>query len=582
MQSAQQGGLGFITPHFQLEQTQEFVIVAIRLPSLRSTDEGEFYVLDKEFKFHLKPYFLRLTFRQQLVEDGRERAEHDIVSGTLRVWLPKANAGEHFEGLDMLTELLRRPTAKAASSRGGPLIEVVGSSSNDAGIDGAEDEEDESHDDAMNGDAFQVEQELPSLAVPSGASLTGVAARASHYGFNEAYSGVFVGLESEGLVQLLTPEQTVTRDARRLERIQSEEAAFDADYYMADFMEDDGAREAMQYVPWWRSEEAQRWRARGDTAAGTGTAAEVSEGGAASSPLPPGAPATLSRPSPFGIGSDYQQALLTLPRKEFLLTAESRRRSLHGLVDLLFAYAYDVRTTQGDPTVESGWTIRRLSSLLSFLDGFDSVLDATVACARRSFCYPLVRHFELTKACIADVAALLWLGPPAVLRALLDVRSAVQRNDEYGYLLNRIWLDDYCVWLQQLRPTHLKALAESVQAVALRKDMLSWPLEAYEQLARQSTDEEGAGLVFAGSDSAAALEATMGAAEGDDDDDDDDDSSSEVSGDSSDDDSGGGLRMQPSNQSTTSAPPVEATQEIGGPTRQGPTGTVESEEGVLV
>ena len=138
------------------------------------------------------------------------------------------------------------------------------------------------------------------------------------------------------------------------------------------------------------------------------------------------------------------------------------------------------------------------------------------------------------------------------------------------------------MWLQQLRPTHLKALAESVQAVALRKDMLSWPLEAYEQLARQSTDEEGAGLVFAGSDSAAALEATMGAAEGDDDDDDDDDSSSEVSGDSSDDDSGGGLRMQPSNQSTTSAPPVEATQEIGGPTRQGPTGTVESEEGVLV
>ena len=141
--AAQQGGLGFITPQFQLEQTHDFIIVSIKLPTLRSTDEGEFYVLGTEFKFHLKPYFLRLTFRQELVEDGRERAEHDLATGMLKVWLPKATAGEHFEGLDMLTELLRRPTTKAAASirarSGGPLIEVVGSSSAaDAGGDAEE------------------------------------------------------------------------------------------------------------------------------------------------------------------------------------------------------------------------------------------------------------------------------------------------------------------------------------------------------------------------------------------------------------------------------------------------------------
>ena len=101
-----------ITPHFELTQDADFVIVRIRLPHLKA-DEGEFYVIGCEFKFHLRPYFLRLTFRYPLVEDGRERAVNDISSGVLTVWLPKETPGLHFEGLDMLAELLRRPSAHA-------------------------------------------------------------------------------------------------------------------------------------------------------------------------------------------------------------------------------------------------------------------------------------------------------------------------------------------------------------------------------------------------------------------------------------------------------------------------------------
>jgi hypothetical protein len=47
---------------------------------------------------------------------------------------------------------------------------------------------------------------------------------------------------------------------------------------------------------------------------------------------------------------------------------ESEKVVLLGVVDLLFAYAYDVRTTMGESTVESGWTIVKLSSQLSWLD----------------------------------------------------------------------------------------------------------------------------------------------------------------------------------------------------------------------
>ena len=39
-----------------------------------------------------------------------------------------------------------------------------------------------------------------------------------------------------------------------------------------------------------------------------------------------------------------------------------------GLVDVIYAYAYDERTTMGEHTVESWWTVSRLSATLSWFD----------------------------------------------------------------------------------------------------------------------------------------------------------------------------------------------------------------------
>ena len=492
-----------ITPHFELSQTEEFVLVRIKLPYLKA-DEGEFYIDGCEFKFHLKPYFLRLTFRQPLVEDDRERAEHDIDSGVLTVWLPKATAGQHFEGLDMLTELLRKPARPAR----GPLIEVIGSSEA-AGSDGAggpcasedgdgmdvNDTDDgmSDIDEALAAEA-EVEQTLPSLLTAAGCA----------YGFDNAHSGVFAGLESDELLLNPTPEVSES-SARRSGRIAAEDSAFSPDHYMADFMEDELAQAAIEFRPWWSAPGAEMWRDEAPTAEGeSGT---------------PGVPASAP-PLPFGgfsIGSEHQAVLLALPKKEWLLDVAGRRRALCGLVDLLFAYAYDVRTTEGESTVESGWTVRHLSSQLSWLDSFDSVGDACVACVRRSLCYPLVRvprpppvgrslgvqptphglppqvrHLGLSRAVVGDVVTLLRLGRRATLRALLDLRATVQRGGEHGYLLNRVWTDDYCVWLQQLRPQWLGRLAEKLEAVPIRSDHgLGWPLAEYEALAQEEGGEEG-------------------------------------------------------------------------------------------
>ena len=69
------------------------------------------------------------------------------------------------------------------------------------------------------------------------------------------------------------------------------------------------------------------------------------------------------------------------------------------------------------------------------------------------------------------------------------VAGAWQGSVEYGYLLNRIWLDDYTIWLQQQPARRIARLAAVVGALSLRKDAVGWPLHAYEQCARDDVDE---------------------------------------------------------------------------------------------
>ena len=309
-----------LTPHFELSQDDEFVYVRIRLPHLRA-EEGEFYVLDNEFKFFLKPYFLRLTFRNRLVEDGREHCEHDLSSGILTIRLPKETTGQTFDDLNMLSELLRKPDRTAARR---PLIEVVGSEDGAAPMEGSDDDD---FDELDPGDV-EVDQQLPmgGLSLGSGAK----------YGFNGAHSGCFVGLDEDGELLLLRDAERSTAASRRAARLQDEEAAFDVDHYAADLMMPEECDAAIAYVPWWR--EALR------TAEGGAAEGGAAEGGAAEGD----AAAESGAGSWFGIGSDYQQQLQQLPRRELLLDKHERRVALCGLVDLIFGYCYDARTTDGE------------------------------------------------------------------------------------------------------------------------------------------------------------------------------------------------------------------------------------------
>eukprot|EP00908_Phaeocystis_cordata_P003797 Transcript_14178.p1 GENE.Transcript_14178~~Transcript_14178.p1 ORF type:complete len:359 (+),score=139.52 Transcript_14178:46-1077(+) len=337
-----------ITPHFEVSQDADFVEIRIRVPHLRMED-GEFYVQEHEFKFHLRPYFLRLTFRQLLTEDGRETASYDAAAGVLTVRIPKATPGEHFDDLGMLSELLRKPE-RAAARRGGPMIEVLSSTDNADGEEGEEGGDDDL-DEAIAADA-EVEQALPCVDALCGRV---------RYGFNDAYTGVFVGLEAEGVVQLREPERAEPRE-RRAARLEAEEAAFDADHYIADLMDDEQVQAALRYQPWWCLPPPAGTRAGGAAGDDAGGEAEGASNGAAGGVAGGEAAAERARPHDdegegvwLPLGSEEQQQLLQLPLKEFLMGAAQAQRARCGLADLLFAYCYDARTTEGGA---SRWKLR--------------------------------------------------------------------------------------------------------------------------------------------------------------------------------------------------------------------------------
>jgi hypothetical protein len=79
-----------------------------------------------------------------------------------------------------------------------------------------------------------------------------------------------------------------------------------------------------------------------------------------------------------------------------------------------------------------------------------SVREVMIESARRCLIYPYLRTWKLVKKVFVDVTKILFLGQRCVLKCLLQIYRIFEKTDNY-YLLNKLFIDDYCVWLQFLR-----------------------------------------------------------------------------------------------------------------------------------
>ncbi|KAI0049703.1 SHQ1-domain-containing protein [Auriscalpium vulgare] len=461
-----------ITPRFSCSQTDISIVVSIYCPSVRASDV-EIHVDESILSVHIAPYFLRLNFPGNVLEDDHSSAVYDPAAGFFTVTLTKETRGQNFPDLDLLAKLLAPKSAKPSV----PVIEVLNSepaqiadsdeqnlidSTSRLSLDttALSDEQREIFHAAENDWQLPqtVQEPLPELHT----------SQEKRYGFLDLYTGYFrhVGNTENEINELGTDAETLPPEERRRRRVTHEEQKWDEEAYMADYAEAESIDELLAWM----------------------------------------------HPHLFGLDevpfSDAENMqMLRLPRKEFLASPSQTRHLYLTLLTLLFAFAYDARTTQSEPTPESAWTICALTPAFSALDPppyrpqssaasaesySDDDLAATLIPAyRRSLSFPLYRSWSLSEACRTDVAHVLKKGMRTVVRCLLEMRAILDAHEVY-YVYSRIWMDDFCSWVQAYaNEATLKQLGKQVEKLHMQKSETGWNLEDLEAAVDEERGRDG-------------------------------------------------------------------------------------------
>jgi len=457
-------------PRFSLSQTSAHLTVTINVPYIR-VSSAETHVDLTAFSFSCKPYLLKLTLPGPVLDNEENAAvavyNPNVDNGTLTITMKKMEDGD-FPDLDLTTKLLQpRVTAPTKQKSAPPLIEVIDSST------------------APPLPAMVYDETVPDEETPVASSLFNISAVASGmgsgtvapplpqvslsihptYGFAQKFSRCFDELRDELKEMCETDRIDSLGVAEKRElRGQVEKEKFDAERYCGDFFVNDERfvdhnpdgpdplyEAAMSYIPSLES---------------------LSLG-------------------PITFTPDEQSVLASLPHKEHLLSGADTRSALLSLLDILFAFFYDNRLTEGESSVESAWTMSILSPTLSWFDAWgkeDKAVDALMAGVKRSLIYPYLRLFKFaTDTVVGDVIQVLKQGRRAVIRALLKVKGVFDKSETH-YLINKFYIDDYIVWLQKIDEGMFAKFAAGVRSdwdrldSEQRKAMVKLDLEEAEEL----------------------------------------------------------------------------------------------------
>lgn len=97
---------------------------------------------------------------------------------------------------------------------------------------------------------------------------------------------------------------------------------------------------------------------------------------------------------------------------------------------------------------------------------------------------------------LADVAKILFLGKRCILKCLLQLRHLFEHTDTH-YLLNKLYIDDYCVWIQGVSDESLKAVAKEFNEAKSAIETNRQPVTIERQSTRQSHDKTAPSQRFA-------------------------------------------------------------------------------------
>uniref|UniRef100_A0A7E4UVT6 Protein SHQ1 homolog n=1 Tax=Panagrellus redivivus TaxID=6233 RepID=A0A7E4UVT6_PANRE len=394
-----------ITPRFSVDQTSTSIVVHISVPSARLEDADVDFTEDV-FMFSCKPYYLRLHFPCPVKPID---AAADLAK-ILNIDLEKNDIHVTIpkanigETFPQLDNLSRLLNPSKATN----VVEIAGGNFDEEGLPI---------------DEFMAQTLAPEVVDPEAAEKAQIIAKYG-YGFAFLHHGELGRLKDEltelfEIAKVIEESEISGRSAlcRDLDVI-----AFDPQYFLADYYDTPG---------------------------------EVAECIA------------FKIPAKIALSKDDEAELAKIRKRKFPQFSELQlRHALLGLVDVLYAYVYDQKTNLGESTCESSWTFAKLAPTFSTLARYESALEAFVSAVRRTLCYALYRNFDLAKSCVAEVVSILKQGPKAVLHCLLSMRPLLAVEIHYRYLLNSLFLDEFCAYLRDMDPKDFNWLAIEAEIAA--------------------------------------------------------------------------------------------------------------------
>lgn len=267
------------------------------------------------------------------------------------------------------------------------------------------------------------------------------------YGFANQTQNAFKSFSGEffEIIEIQNPDGLNFEERKSLQETK-ELADFCDDHYLADLMmEPDELQNILSYKPFWLN-------------------------------------------STFALNDSHQNTLKSFGNKEYLLSKDDKKSALLSLVDIVYAYCYSLRTNLGEENAESPWLINKLSSTLSWFRNFDTFDEVVISCIRRSICYPLFRRWDLSMCVLSDVRKIFENGCVCLLTCLLDIHKMFN-SSEPRYVLNQLYIKDYCIWIQQIKSTNFDTITKLFDDSKIEKGLLQLDLEELE-MAASSVDED--------------------------------------------------------------------------------------------
>ncbi|XP_022919931.2 protein SHQ1 homolog [Onthophagus taurus] len=255
------------------------------------------------------------------------------------------------------------------------------------------------------------------------------------YGFGLRGGYDFRNLHNEFDIFKINPHEVKFED-RRILRMRKEQEDFNFEHYAADLMDDAEIREVCKLkCPWDDLKESEIKFSDEEL--------------------------------------DFMKDLLNI---EFNLSDQQIVYCRNSLIDILFAYCYDARTTGFEKTCESHWTIINVSCSLSWFDSFLSPKDALVSAFRRSLIYPIYRSFFLCEQILVDLKKLLSLGEKFIIKCLISIYNVFLHDDSGGYILNNLFIKDYIVYISKWNQNEWEKIVVEVQNLTINRSDLGMNL----------------------------------------------------------------------------------------------------------